>query len=65
MYGVVFDPEMRPYPPRVALAPQTPANQRSASEFGLSTLRATVSTRGATYFVLGLLELYKHVWSSF
>ena len=37
MYGRISDPGMIPYPPRAALAPQTRANQRSASGIGVST----------------------------
>ena len=31
-YGYIYDPTMRRYPPRVALAPRTQANQRSATK---------------------------------
>ena len=48
MYGRSIVPGMAPYPPRVPLAPRTPANQRSASGVGVSTPCRQVSTRGIT-----------------
>ena len=43
-YGRTSDPEMGPYPPRVALAPQAPVYQRSSSGMGGCTQCAAVST---------------------
>ena len=61
-FGVVgvykdFDPGMGPYPPRIALAPRTPANQRSTSGSEIPTPYVAVSTLVITVFVPGLLEL--------
>lgn len=53
----VYDPGMEPFPPRVPLASRTPANQQSAIGVGLCTSCGTVSIRGSTVFVPGLLKL--------
>ena len=50
------DRGMRPYPPRVALAPRNPANELLAIEVGVSTPCAAVSTRETVALVPGLLE---------
>ena len=57
MYGRISDPGMRPYPPRLALAPRTPANQRSCSGVGVSTPCRAVSTWGIAVFVPDSSEL--------
>ena len=57
MYEMLSVPGMEPYPPRVALAPRTPANQQSGSGIGVSTPYGAVPTRGTTVFVPGVLVL--------
>ena len=49
---------MRPYPPRLASTPRTPANQQSASAVWVSTPCGAASTRRIAAFVSGVLELY-------
>ena len=44
-YGRISDPGMGPYPPRVTLAPRTPAKQQSARGVGVATPCGAVSTR--------------------
>ena len=57
MYGRIFAPGMGLYPPRLALAPRTPAIQQSITGVGVSAPCGAVSTRGAAVFVPGVLEL--------
>ena len=42
-YGSVSDPGMGPYRARVALAPRTLANQRSAKGLGIHTVRGCIN----------------------
>ena len=55
-----FDSGMRPYPPRLASTPRTPANQQSASAVWVSTPCGAASTRRIAAFVSGVLELYMY-----
>ena len=57
MYGKNSDPEMGPYPSRVALAPRTPTDQQSDRGVVVSTPCGAVSSRGVTVSVPGVLEL--------
>ena len=49
-YGGIYDPGIRSYPLRVALALRAPANQRSADVMGVSTSCGAVSTWGISVF---------------
>ena len=57
MYGRICDPGMGSYYPQMAMALQTLASQPPASGVKFSTPCGTISTRGATVFVPGLIEL--------
>ena len=56
-YGRISDPGMGPYPPRLPLAPPTPADQRSTNRIGVSKPCGVVFTQGIVVFVSVLLEL--------
>ena len=51
---------MEPYPPRVALAPGSRANQRLASGVGVPTPCGVVSTEGITVLVPDSSELWRY-----
>ena len=50
-YGRISDPGMGPYPPRLPLAPPTPADQRSTNRIGVSKPCGAVFTEEFTVFV--------------
>ena len=60
MYGKSYDPGLGLYPPQVALASRTRANQQSANRVRVSITCGAVSTRGTTVFVPDVLELQTH-----
>ena len=49
MYGRIFAPGMGLYPPRLALAPRTPAIQQSITGVGVSAPCGAVSPRGRRF----------------
>ena len=56
-YGRISDLGTGPYPPRLPLAPPTPADQRSTNSIGVSKPCGVVFTQGIAVFVPVLLEL--------
>ena len=55
---IFYDPRMGANLPRVALAPRIPAIQNSPRGIGVYASYETVSIRGITVLVPGLVELY-------